>query len=251
MPEFCAKSTMINTKQNDAESIILSLPTFRAGTAVALGAEVGISKRTTDLIINALVERGDVLKIARGLYANRGFVAERGDLALAAIANTYQEEMAISLSSALHDLDRENHGLVQAVVPLGRVGCLNTIAGTIEVHQVSGRLLSSLEKHFGNGVCYTKPPIPGVRIHSPEMAIAVSAYLEACGKRANFEIRPTSTDKPINWQTVDEMLKVAKIPVRFIEPVAESISTAQASVIGNTKDQAKERAHDSAPDFGM
>ncbi len=215
---------MANEKYTPAEKIVLHLQAFRAGDAVDIGGRKGIGKRTIDLAISGMVESGKVLRVAHGLYVNADFAHNNGDLALALVANSYQSGMSISLGSALHDIKDNNRGVMQTVVPSGRIGALDTSIGKIEIHQVSQRLVSKIIQEFGHDSCFSSSPLEPLRVHSPEMAATLSAYLVMCGDRANFNTASLVSNCRVNWDTVQAMTAIARIPERFLGPVYESIS---------------------------
>lgn len=202
---------IMDEKNETAKNIIASNPAFRAGEVVSIGLQNGLSKRTLDYAIEEELENGLITRVARGLYANNQFYEDNNDLALAHISSKYQANSVVSLYSSLYDLSKHRTGKLYAVVPSGKIGTLSTPMGDLEIKQVSSRLMRSITSEFGNERCFNVNS-SHLKVHSPEMGVALASYLDSCGMRTSLSVDNLDnliTEKEVDWYMVSEMLESA------------------------------------------
>lgn len=222
---------LFDDKNLTAKNIIAASPAFRAGEVVDIGKANGLSKRTLDYAIEEEIENGLITRVARGLYANNKFYESHNDMALAHISSKYQANSVVSLYSSLYDLSSNRSGKLYAVVPSGKIGTLTTPMGDLEIKQVSPRLMRSITSEFGNDRCFDINT-SRLKVHSPEMGVALASYLDSCGLRTSLSVNDLDgliTEKEVDWYMVGEMLESAGLNPDMQDNVRAVLERSNAS----------------------
>lgn len=229
------------TMRNKSEPVRIVIEeslSFRAGDMVDLCAKVNAGKRTVDANISDMVAEGIITRVGRGLYVNSAFAEANPTNALSHVANTFQAGCSVSLYSSIADeyADKRNHEKnVYLIVSSGRCGILETDIGNIHFHQASSRLMKSLVQEFGVEAVTRNPEYSfansnyRIKKHSPEMGMAMCAYLTACGERGRLDrdsaYRIAVDHTMVDWKMVELMAASARININYVNEIRDEVET--------------------------